>query len=48
MRKYYKNLYCKLLFFILVLLIFFIILIKNTIVRDILSLFFISFVIYYI
>ncbi|NFI83470.1 AI-2E family transporter [Clostridium botulinum] len=48
MRKYYKNLYCKLLFFILVFLVFFIILIKNTIVRDILSLFFISFVIYYV
>ncbi|NFQ36579.1 AI-2E family transporter, partial [Clostridium sporogenes] len=37
MKKCYKNLYCKLLFFILVFLVFFIILIKNTIVRDILS-----------
>ncbi|NFM26050.1 AI-2E family transporter, partial [Clostridium sporogenes] len=48
MKKYYKNLYCKLLFFTIIFLILFIIFIKNSIVRDILSLFFISFVIYYL
>ncbi|EJO5348037.1 AI-2E family transporter [Clostridium botulinum] len=48
MKKYYKNLYCRILFFLLAFLMFLIIVIKSTIVRDIISLFFMSFVIYYV
>lgn len=48
MEKHHKKLYIELLFFVLVFLVVFIIIMKNDIARDIISLFFISFVIYYI
>lgn len=48
MVKYYKNIYCRILFFIFLFLAIFIIFTKSKIVNDIFSLFFISFAIYYI